>query len=285
MNKVEYVIFTEGDSNSIDTWSNVPYFFSRTLENLGTVVHRVDISFWKNANIIEKLIGWIYKIFFKIFHKLNKNNKTYNFNRTRFYNRIINKKIKQSFDKYKDANFISMNFSHIGGKYAQKYNTIMFCDWSIKYLIECQQKRTPGFFENKAIKRQEKEMLQAKYVVTLFPGVKKYMQNEIKRDILYLGNVINSEIIEFEGTNVIEKKYNSNRYLFIGRKRYLKSIEKLIMAVAKYKFDIKIDVIGLNVEDSKFLEEKFVKCYGYLSKKIKNKINYIMKLSLMQRQL
>ena len=40
-------IFTEGDSNKLAVWSNVPYFLSTTLEKKGYNVVRVDFSVWK----------------------------------------------------------------------------------------------------------------------------------------------------------------------------------------------------------------------------------------------
>ena len=39
----EITIFTYGDSNKISTWSNVPYFFTTTLEKKGIIVNRINI--------------------------------------------------------------------------------------------------------------------------------------------------------------------------------------------------------------------------------------------------
>ena len=266
MMKKEYIILTEGDANSINTWSNVPYFFSKAIEKNGGIVHRIDISFSKNANIFEKFIAQIYKLYFKIFHMLNKNNDIYGFTRTKFYKCVIDRKIKESIEKYPNANIISMNFSHIGGKYSKDIKSLMFCDWSIKYLIEQQEKRKPGTFEKIAIKRQEEEIDKATYVVSLFPAVKRFMEIELGRKIEYLGNVINSEVVEFNSEELIEKKYKSKRYIFIGRKRYIESIKKVIQTVIEYNINIEIDVIGLNKDDDKLLNQPYVFCHGYLSK-------------------
>ena len=37
-------MFTEGDANSVDTWSNIPYFLSQNLEQAGAIVYKTDIS-------------------------------------------------------------------------------------------------------------------------------------------------------------------------------------------------------------------------------------------------
>ncbi len=70
MSNKEYIIFTEGDSNSVDTWSNVPYFFTKSIENNGGIVHRIDISFQKSSNVFEKVIAQFYKLFLRFFINL-----------------------------------------------------------------------------------------------------------------------------------------------------------------------------------------------------------------------
>lgn len=135
------------------------------------------------------------------------------------------------------------------------------------------QGRQAGIFERIAIKNQEEEIKNANYIVTLFPSVKKFMEKELKREVLYFGNVINSEILEFNSNQVIENKYKSNSYLFIGRKRYIESVKKLINTIEKYKINVNIEVIGLDEKDDKLLEKPFVKCYGYLSKDIQKQRN------------
>jgi hypothetical protein len=40
----EVIVFTNGDSSKLSTWSNVPYCFTETLIRRGIRVHRVDIN-------------------------------------------------------------------------------------------------------------------------------------------------------------------------------------------------------------------------------------------------
>src|SRR3569833_1299656 len=40
----ELTVFSHGDSTLLSTWSNVPYFFTRTIESKGIKVNRVNIN-------------------------------------------------------------------------------------------------------------------------------------------------------------------------------------------------------------------------------------------------
>src|SRR5882757_1545540 len=40
----EVTVFSHGDSRLLSTWSNVPYFFTRTIESKGIRVNRVNIN-------------------------------------------------------------------------------------------------------------------------------------------------------------------------------------------------------------------------------------------------
>lgn len=267
--KKEIIVFTEGDSLSPDTWSNVPYFLTKSIEELGIDVHRVNIGL-SSSNKFEKIIALFIRFFIKIFNNINKSNPIFGINRTFFYKKMVEKKMRSAIKKFTNANIISMNFSHCGKKFTKNQITCMLCDWSIDYLIEVQQNRKPGFFERIAINRQRKEISASDYVITLFPDVQEYMENKYNRKILYLGNVINSDLIEFPEKETIRQKYNENRYLFIGRKKYIQSAIDLVKAIEKYnKTDenkVYVDIIGLNEEDDETFKSTYVTCCGYLSK-------------------
>src|SRR5262249_53582926 len=62
----EVTVFTNGDSSNINTWSNVPFFFTETLISRGIRVNRVDLSPSRILNRIysttwERIIRIIYR--------------------------------------------------------------------------------------------------------------------------------------------------------------------------------------------------------------------------------
>lgn len=137
--------------------------------------------------------------------------------RTRLYQKAVEKNIKKAIREHEDADcLLSTNFSHGGALLCSK-KTCIFCDWTIDYLIEVMQQRVPGILEKKSIERQRKEIEAADYVISLFPDVQEYMEKKYNRKVYYLGNVINSEIRDFNVDELIGKKHHGN-YLFVGEK-------------------------------------------------------------------
>lgn len=259
----EIIVFTAGDSSKIKTWSNVPYFFTTTLEEKGFKVHRINIEsgifmfVGKAINKILKTCGIIerYGII--------------GFDRLKIYQLCVNKKMKKAVKKYpKSKLLITMNFSNSGSS-VSKIPSLLFCDWTIEYYIKNRLNREPKGLELRAINRQDEEIEKSNYVVSLFPDVTEYMNKYYSNQIYYLGNVINSKIKKLNMDNITKNRRSKKKFLFIGRKAYISSAIKLLEAVhlinkqrnEKYK----VIIIGINEND---IPEKFKNyiAYGYLDK-------------------
>ena len=255
--KKEIIVFTYGDANSTKTWSNVPYFFSNTLEEKGYIVHRVNV---KKYNLLQRLFNKLTRIIFK--------NTAIEFSFTSLNAKIVNRVMKKAVKKYFNAEIlIATNFSYSPASVSDKISVI-FSDWTFEYLIRHFKKRTPSRWEKKEIIRQDKEIEKSDYVISLFPEIaedmKKYYKNP---NIYYLGNVINSDLYRIEDVD-IRKKYNCNKILFIGQKKYINSAKEIIKAleiINSKEIRIELNIIGMNSEDFKKLPN-YVHCYGYLDK-------------------
>lgn len=81
-------VFTCGDSNDISTWSNIPYLFTKTLEEHGYQIIRVNISPNKFLNRIFNTPSFI------IFKRLLKFKACPEFHRTWLHRYITYRKIK-----------------------------------------------------------------------------------------------------------------------------------------------------------------------------------------------
>ena len=264
-NKYDYIVLTNGDANSAKTWSNVPYFFTKNLEKQNKRICKMSIHFDDCSNKIEKFIALLIKVFLRLVRKIT-NNKSYTLNRTKYYEYIITRRIKKIIDNNPNTDIISISFSHAGTKYKKNQKIIMFSDWSYKYLIEKQEKRKPGYFENFAIIRQEEELKKADFVISLYPDAQMYMEKELDKRVYYIGNVINSEIKTFNSDEVISKKYYSKNFLFIGRKQYVSSLITYEKLLNSNMISETIDVVGLNAIDLKNIKNKKINFYGYLNK-------------------
>lgn len=264
----EIIVATMGDSNSVDTWSNVPYFFTTTLEKKGYIVHRVNIEL---KGSFLKLITKIFNKLYTILFNPDKKDIIYDFSRTSFAYKCINRTIKKAVKEYPDTELIiTTNLSHSGSS-VSNIKSLMFGDWTISHIIENRLERKPNFWEQRAIKRQDAEIRKSNYNVILFPDVCDYMKEYYKSDnIYYLGNVINSEIVDVDIDNLYINRRRNNTLLFIGKKSYISSAKTLIKAVKILNKDradnfYKVIVIGMNEDD---FEEKsdYVEYMGYLSK-------------------
>jgi len=250
------MVITEGDANKASTWSNVPYFLTKTLEEKQYKVYKVDIS-------INKIIPAIFSKFIKLFLR----NTSYSSNRTRLYTKLAEQKMKRAINKYPDVDFIIVtNFSYSPYKYTNK-PIILFSDWTYEYYIKYFQNRLPDYFEKKEIKRQNTQIENSTCIITLFPQVCEYMKRYYNNNnIYYLGNVVNT--IEKIDSKIINEKEKSNKVLFIGNKKYIMAAKELIEAVRMINNkNIELHIIGLKNEELNCYD-KNIYCYGYLNKSI-----------------
>lgn len=255
----EITIFTYGDSKKISTWSNIPYFFTTTLEKKGIVVNRIDIT--PSSRILKK----IFKLgLYRILPKLYKNN-SYNYLRSFLFKIEANLKIKKAVKKYpKSDSFIFLNFDFSSKRYSKK-PSILFGDWTYEHYINYLLNREPNFFEFQYIKSQNRKIKESDIVFPLFPGMAEQLKH--KGNIKYLGNVINSSI-ESNKKEILKQKKDSNKIIFIGSNKYIEGAKKLLESynILKKKYPkLSLDFIGLKETDFNNLP-KDVKCHGYLDK-------------------
>ena len=184
VNKV--IFFTYGDSSDASTWSNVPYLFTKTLRDKGITVYDVNLAGNKwLRRFFDRIIVPVFSIFFP--------DHQYSFSRSRMLRLINNYKIKNSVKKHSNADLcIFTNFD-----YYNKFTdipTLLFCDWTYDVLINDRLKRKTYFFENWFLSQQKDAIVNAKYVISLFPECAASIKNTYPTaNVQYLGsNVINS---------------------------------------------------------------------------------------------
>ena len=280
----EILFFTNGDANNANVWSNVPYCFSRALENEGITVFRVDYSMHPSfVKFYDLVLRRILDAF--TFRKLR-----FPYLRaTRLFKFFAERKIKKAIQQHPQADLCLF----MGYGFYNKWNKIpslLFSDWTTE--MDIQKKRKPNFLEKRMIHQEEEAINKAEYVVSLFPVCCEEMKKKYpEANIHFLGgNVINdlsgirlkrreergerreektSKEIFVE--DLIDAKAKSKRLLFIGRKTtYLGAAKKLIEAYKLLKEeedykDFTLDIVGCSASDFDSLPEG-VTCYGFLNK-------------------
>lgn len=256
----EIIFFCGGDSNNMSFWSNVPYLFTKTLEEKGIIVRRINLGFnWR--------INKLFKIYTDLL-AIKYPNHTYSFVCTRLAKYINKIRINKAIKKYNTADcciFICFDY------YTPQKKCILFCDWTLDVLIYDRQKREKYKIEERFCKQQENAIDNADVVISMFPKCAESMRKiNPNANIIYLGtNVVNDlSIIKYSRENILNIKSISKSILFIGRKHYLKGAKLLIKAFLKLLEkdpSLELNIIGLERNDFEDLPAN-VNCYGFLRK-------------------
>jgi len=254
----EVIVFTVGDATKISTWSNVPYFFTTTLEKQGVKVIRVNLQESKNLKLLHFFcFAWMVKFFFK--------KSAYTYYRSALNNWDTNRKIKKAVAANPNADLhVFLTFSFSSKPFTNK-PVLLFGDWTYDHQLNYFAARKPYGFEQRSVNRENTCIENADAVVVLFPKVAAYMQAKYKnKNIHYLGNVINSNAEEVKD-NVTNR---NNSVVFIGAAKYMDGLLTLIKAIEKLNnAGIKIDLQVIGIAANEVGEKHaFVKYHGYLDK-------------------
>lgn len=262
----EITVFCEqGDSSQIRTWSNVPYFFTRTLEAHGVKVNRVNLH--PSSNLAHKLFYKLWNVFAKGIFR----NKFYTYRRTGVYFWIIERRIRKALKTYPNSDinlFLCYNFTT---KRWSKKPVVLFSDWTIDYemrIFKGTDINSLSWHERKYIDRQRRCIESADCVVCLFPGIAADMRNVYQNpNIFYIGNVVNA-LEEPDRAMALQRKKEGKEILFVGKKHYLRGAEELLHAFARLRQDMpeaRLHIIGMKSGKFKNLPDNVV-CHGYLDK-------------------
>lgn len=258
----EVNVFTNGDSNNIATWSNIPYFLCNSLVEKGIKVNRINLD---QKFLFLKIFK---KVTFKSLVAYHKNT-SYEYFRSIFHFLNVRLRIKEAIKKYPEAEiniFLTFSFSAVG--LSQK-PCIQICDWPYSYHFNYFEKRKPDLFEKCSINRENRMIEGSDIVIPLFPSVADFMLSYYtNKNIFYLGNVINSD--RTAGPEIIRSKSDSNTLLFIGSSKYLEGAICLIDAYKQLITEfpnLTLHIIGMTRNDFNDVPDK-VQFYGYLNKTI-----------------
>ncbi|MCC6371045.1 MAG: glycosyltransferase [Bacteroidia bacterium] len=257
----EISVFSIGDSNKLSSWSNVPYFFSKSFEEKGIKVNRVNLE----ENIV---LNFLYKNSVYALLKLFYPNSSHTYFRSGLNHFLIRQKIKKAIQQYPDSDLnLFLTFSFSAHQLSSK-PTLLFGDWTYLYYIQNFLKREPKWFEKKTLAREKENIQSATQVLGLFPLSAVFIKNNFHaKNCHYLGNVVNADW-PFNKEELLHLKTANKKIIFIGNRKYLSGALKLIEAFVELKKtqpSAELHLIGLNVaQTSKHVDGLFH--HGYLDK-------------------
>ncbi len=266
----EITVFSIGDSKELKTWSNVPYFFTKNLEEKQLKVNRINIE--ENT-----FLNTLYKYSLFVFYKLLNKNSNHTYFRSRLNYFLTNRKIKAAIKKHNNAEaLLFLTYSFSAPKQKDK-KVVLFSDWSYLYYINNFLKREPAWFEQNTLNKEKQHIHDADIVLSLFPKSLEFnLQHYNNKHLFYLGNVINGNYALDIKLQVFQK-LKSNKLLFIGNKKYTQGAIDLIKAFKQLNTNAELHIIGLSEKEIDMKVESLF-YHGYLDKGIASENELYYKL-------
>ncbi len=263
----EVIYFCYGDSENVSTWSNVPYLLTKSLQEKGIVIRRINYAakkwtcrVWKHL-VMKGILGIFYP------------NNVFEYTRSPLFKWATNQKIKKAVRKYPNADLCLFTTFDYYNKYSS-IPTLQLCDWTYDILIKERLTRELYPIEKLFLKQEAEAINNADVVVSLFPmcanTIKEVYPNANVHHLA--SNVINllydHPIVE---EDVVEQKEKSEDILFVGGKKYLEGAIKLVEAFQSFNKkhpNSKLHIVGITEQSFKSIPQN-VFCYGFLRKDIK----------------
>jgi glycosyltransferase involved in cell wall biosynthesis len=263
---VKINLFCWGDSDDINIWSNVPYFFASALIARGVEVGRVNLIpqpgpihrtlrfLNRNRNRVATRLGFPYRPLFRVpaFH------------------RLANSQLAKACRRFQDADlnlFLTFSFS------SYRYSDVpvaLYCDRTYEHHLQEQGIR-PGYVDRRLIRMEKQNLQNARYVFTL---------NQACLDFIRERYAIHSGVLLRPGINLsgddfpdpeplITRKEAERKILFIGRGYYERGVDILLKAFQRFNEKLSnpfnLHLVGVTNDELPELQPHVI-CHGYLRK-------------------
>lgn len=217
----DFIVFSIGDSRKPSTWSNVPYFFTATLERRGYGVEHVDIG-------PSRILQLMFDVPWKSFCKLTGRHTRYTYLRSGYNRKVTDAKIRRALQRFPGGHCVFMTFSFGAGP-SRPYT--LFCDQTFAQHIAYFDEREPDSLELPTILAERKVMKASSMIIALFPEVAETLGKFHGGKVKYYGNVVNSTNMNVDPQELLERKLNAREIVFIGNRKYKEGLERLGQAV------------------------------------------------------
>lgn len=255
----DFIVFSIGDSRKPSTWSNVPYFFTRTLERKGFSVERVNIG---PPRSVQLLFDVPWKALCRVFGKQTR----FTYLRSALNRRITEAKIKRTLQAFPQGHCVFMTYSFGAGP-GRPYT--LFCDQTFEDHIVYYDERKPDKLEHPTIVAERMNLRNAGHVVAFFPELAEKLKVLHGDKVKYYGNVVNIDDVEVDAERLIQLKKDTNEVVFIGNNRYKEGLVRLVDAVRLLNrsnaAQITVNVVGMDRLELPTAPAN-VKFHGYLDK-------------------
>lgn len=263
---MKIIVFSYGDAQDPQIWSNVPYCATKALEKQGVTIHYVDFS--PQRPIGKALIG----LFNKISRFINGRDTQLLWQHLSIFRRRCTHTVLKAVEMHPNADLMLFFTFSQSGMHKTHVPSVLFCDFTIDYVIKCILQRKPSAIEKRLIKQQDEVISSSDLMISLFPQATEYYKQRYSTCGIYGidGHVINSFIDLPPMEETIGNKIGSNSVVFIGRKKYRQAALTLIKSIngynKKHNKELNVEIIGMTGQELGIGEAANIKCYGVLNK-------------------
>jgi glycosyltransferase involved in cell wall biosynthesis len=274
-------IFSVGDANNINTWSNLPYFFTKAFRDEGVNINLLNIE---PDQRLKRVYKYSIGIVLNVFMRVTGNNFRFVYYRSSINNYITNRNIKNFCKKHPEADCnIFLTFSFSSWKYSD-IPVIHYCDQIYEEVL-INRNLIPNVFEKKIIKREINILRNASYVYSTGLNTIKLIQSKyLLNNSMELGYRINLDIenISIDHKEIFELKKQSRIILFIGKSFHERGVDILLEAFkifnSRMKYQYQLHIVGPVAKEIKKNCYPNLVLYNYLNKGIESEYNTYLDL-------
>lgn len=254
-------MYTVGDARRIRTWSNVPYFFTRTLEQQGCVVRRVDIG-------PLRMLQLPYDLVVRTMRALFGTGSVHDYFRSPINHHLTNRTVARTMRRYPDDIHVLLTYSF--GSNPAKRPFILFSDITLERHVHYFKERAADRLERINVRHEARNLAEARAIISLFPELAEELRRTHGDKVRYYGNVVNLDASSTGTDALLGRKWRDKQLLFIGKGHYKQGLLLLLRALdilnAGRPAPVPLDVIGLKRSDVHGPVPPGVRFHGYLDK-------------------
>ena len=265
---IEITLFTLGDSRDVNTWSNLPYFFSKALVSVGVKLNRVDIRPNKCLAVIYTLL---FGIWARLFCRLLGRNVYFNFFRSRINAVLISHKIRTACRQFPQADFnVFLTFTFSSYTFSGT-PVVHYCDQMLEELIEGQGRSALSFTEKISARQERQNLRHAAYIFATNQHCVDFIREHygLVETTRCLRTGLNLEIDALDIEELLQKKRSSFDLLFIGRGVKWRGVDILVEAFERFNTRnssrFQLQLVGITPQQLNCSSEN-VHFYGWLRK-------------------
>jgi glycosyltransferase involved in cell wall biosynthesis len=259
-------LFCWGDSNDINTWSNVPYFFARALISRNVDVRRLSLI--PELGLIQRGLNFLNR---------NRNRAASLFGlrprpifRVPAFHRLVNFHLAKTCRKFQDADlnlFLTFSFS------SYRYSDVpvaLYCDRTYEHHLEELGIRS-GYVDRCLIRMEKRNLQNARYVFSFNRACLEFIRDRygVQSPVL-LKEGINLRENDFpDPSALIARKAAARNILFVGRGYYQRGVDILLKAFRRFNEKISdpftLHLVGVTANELPEPQAHVI-CHGYLRK-------------------